>query len=79
MVISWKLYTNGQWMKVYMLTIYIIYGECDDIMLNHHLLLDVAYNFIYVTNEILIVHVGSNLFLVANFNCKLKLFFSDLI
>jgi hypothetical protein len=37
--------------------------------------LDVAWNFTYVTYKILVVHVGSNLFLVANYNCKLKLFF----
>jgi hypothetical protein len=62
-------------MKVYMLTIYIIHGECDDITLSHHLWLDVACNFTYVTNKILVVHVGSNLVLVANYNYKLKLFF----
>jgi hypothetical protein len=55
MVSSYKLYMNGQWMKVYMLSIYIIHVECDDIMLSHHLWLDVAYNFIYVTNGILVV------------------------
>ncbi len=37
MVNSYKLYMNGQHMKVYMLTIYIIHVECDDIMLSHHL------------------------------------------
>jgi hypothetical protein len=46
----------------YMLTIYIIHVECDDIMLNHHLQLNVACDFIYVTNGILVVHVGCNLF-----------------
>jgi hypothetical protein len=44
MVNSYKLYMNGQHMKVYMLTIYIIHVECDDIMLSHHLRLDVACN-----------------------------------
>jgi hypothetical protein len=58
-----------------MLTIYIIREECDDIMLSHHSWLDVACNFIYVTNKILVVHVGSDLFLVANNNYKLRLFF----
>jgi hypothetical protein len=57
-----------------MLTIYIIHGECDDIMLSHHLQLDVECNFSYVTNNIFVVHVGSNLFLVTNYNHKLKLF-----
>jgi len=42
-------------MKVYMLIVYIIHVECDDIMLNHHLWLHVACNFTYATNEILIV------------------------
>jgi hypothetical protein len=36
-----------------MLTIYIIDVECHDIMLSHHLQLDVACNFTYATNEIL--------------------------
>jgi hypothetical protein len=66
---------NGQWMKMYMLTMYIIRMQCDDIMVNHHLRLNVACNFIYATNEILVAHVGCNLFLVVNYNCKLKLFF----
>jgi hypothetical protein len=75
MVSSCKLYMNGQWMKVYMLTIYIIHVECDDIMLSHHLRLNVAYNFIYATNEILVVYVDCNLCFVANYNRKLRLFF----
>jgi len=75
MVSSCKLYMNGQWMKVYMLTIYTIHVECDEIMLNHHLQLDVACDFTYATNGILVVHIGCNLFLVASYNHKLKLFF----
>jgi hypothetical protein len=62
MVSSCKLYTNGQWMKVYMLTIYIIHVECDDIMLSHHLQLYVACDFTYVSNRILVVHVICSLF-----------------
>jgi len=53
-------------MKVYMLSIYIIHMECDDIMLNHHLRLDVACDFTYAINENLVVHVGCNLFLITN-------------
>jgi hypothetical protein len=53
---------NGQQMKVYMLIVYIIHMKCDDIMLSHHLQLDVACNFTYATNGILVVHVGCNLF-----------------
>ncbi len=75
MVSSCKLYMNGQQMKVYMLTVYIIHVECDDIMLNHHLLVDVAYNLTYATNGILVVRVGCNLILIANYTCKLRLFF----
>jgi hypothetical protein len=75
MVSSCKLYMKGQWMKVYMLTVYIIHVECDDIMLNHHLWLDVACNLTYATNGILVVHVGYNLILTANYSPKLKLFF----
>jgi hypothetical protein len=62
-------------MKVYMLTIYIIHVECDDIMLSYHLRLDVVCNFTYATNGILIVHVSCNLFWVANYSYKLKFFF----
>ncbi len=40
-----------------------------------HLHLDVACDFIYATNEILIIHVGCNLFLVVNYSRKLKFFF----
>jgi len=58
-----------------MLTIYIIHVECNDIMLSHHLQLDVACNFTYATNGILVVHVACNLFLIANYNTKLRLFF----
>jgi hypothetical protein len=75
MVSSCKLYTNDKKTKVYMLTIYIIHVECNDIMLNHHLQLDVACNFTYATNGILVVHVGCNLFLIANYNPKSRLFF----
>jgi hypothetical protein len=66
MMSSYKLYTNARQMKVYMLTIYIIHVERDDIMLSHHLELEVVCDFIYATNGILVVHVGCNLFLVAN-------------
>jgi hypothetical protein len=52
MMISCKLYIDGQWMKVDMLIVYIIHMKCDDIILNHHLQLDVACKFTYATNEI---------------------------
>jgi hypothetical protein len=72
---NYKLYMNGQLMKVYMLIVYIIHVKCDDIKLNHHLRLYIACNFIYTTNGILAIHVGYNLFLVGNCSCKLKCFF----
>jgi hypothetical protein len=74
MVSSCKLYTNGQRMKVYILTVYIIHVECDDIMLSHHLWLDVTCDFAYASNGILIVQVSYNLFLVTNFNHKIEAF-----
>jgi hypothetical protein len=70
---------NGQQMKVYMLTVYIIHVECDDIMLNHHLLVDVAYNLTCATNGILVVHFGCNLILIANYSRKLRLSSNDYI
>jgi hypothetical protein len=48
--------------------------ECDDIMPSHDLWLDVACDFTYATNEILVVHVGCNLILVANYNKKIETF-----
>jgi hypothetical protein len=62
-------------MKVYMSIIYMIHVECDDIMQNHHLWLGVACDFTFATNEILIIHVSCNLILIANYSCKLRLFF----
>jgi hypothetical protein len=32
-----KLYIDGQWMMLYILTIYIIHVKCDEITLNLHL------------------------------------------
>ncbi len=52
MVSSCKFYANGEWMKMYMLIMYIIRMQCDDIMINHHLRVNVAYDFTYATNEI---------------------------
>jgi hypothetical protein len=62
-------------MKVYVLTVYMIVVDCDDIMLGHHLQLDVACDFIYAINEIFVVHANCNFFLVTNYNYKLKLLF----
>jgi len=47
---------DGQiWVRVYILTIHITHVECDDIMLNHHLRLDVACDLTYAINKNLIV------------------------
>jgi hypothetical protein len=61
MVISCKFYMVGQWIKVYMLTKYMIYVECDDIILSHHLQPNVECNFIDTTNGIWVVHVSCKL------------------
>jgi hypothetical protein len=50
MVASSKLYMDDQWIKVYILTLYIIHVKCGDIMLNHRLWLDVPCNFTYAIN-----------------------------
>jgi len=71
MVTNCEFYMDGQQMKVYMLTVYIIHVECDNIRLSHHMWLYVACDFIYVANKILVVHVVCNLFLVANYSHKL--------
>jgi hypothetical protein len=47
---SSKPYMDSQWMRVYILIVYIIHVKCDDIMLNHHLLLDFTCDFSYATN-----------------------------
>jgi hypothetical protein len=61
-----KCYTSGQRMNMYMLTIYIIHGSFGDVMLCYDLRLNVACNFTYATNTILIVNVDYNYFIVAN-------------
>jgi len=45
MGISCKLHMNGQRMRLYMLTIYIIHVQCADIMMSYHLWLEVECNF----------------------------------
>jgi hypothetical protein len=73
--IGYKLHINDQWMKPYMLTIYIIHVECVNVMANHHLWLDVGCDFIYAINEILIIYVDCNLFIITNYSHKLTPFF----
>jgi hypothetical protein len=58
-------------MKMYMLIVYVIHLERDDIMLSHHLELDVMCDFTCATNGILVVHVGCKLI----FSCKLNFVF----
>ncbi len=55
---------------MYMLTVYIIYVEYFNIMVNHHLRLNVGCDFTYATNRFLVVNVHCNLFIVANYNRK---------
>jgi hypothetical protein len=49
-----------------MLAVYIIHGPFGDVIMNHDLQLDVKFNFIYETKEILVVNVGYNCFIIAN-------------
>ncbi len=71
MGISYNLHTNNQHIKPYMLTIYIIHVKCANIMVNHHLQLNVECNFTYVINGFLVTSVDCNLFIVTNYSCKL--------
>jgi hypothetical protein len=68
---SYQSYTDGHRMNIYALTIYIIHGPFDDIMLNHNLWLDVGCDFIDGTKAILVVNVDCNYFIIANWNYKL--------
>jgi len=51
MGISYNLHTNNQHFKLYMLTIYFIHVKCANIMVNHHLQLNIEYNFTYAIND----------------------------
>ncbi len=62
MMISCKLHTNVQWMRLYMLTIYIIHIESANIMVSHHLLLNIQCDFIYATIGVLVACANYNLF-----------------
>jgi len=72
---SCKCYMDCQIMNMYMLTIYIIQNPFGDVMLSHDLWLDVGCSFIYATNAILVIHVGCNCFIIANWNHNLTFFF----
>jgi hypothetical protein len=61
-------------MNMYMLTIYIIHGPFDNIMLSHDLQLNVGCNFTYAIKAILIVNIGCNCFIVTNWSYKLTFF-----
>jgi hypothetical protein len=47
----------NEW-RFYKLTVYTIHVEYDDVMFYCHLWLNVGCDFIYATNEILVVNVG---------------------
>jgi hypothetical protein len=51
---------------MYMLTVYIIHGPFDDVIMNHDLQLNVGSNFIYETKAILVVNVDYNCFIITN-------------
>jgi hypothetical protein len=70
-----KLHMDNQWMKTYMLNLYIIHVKCV-IVLNHHLQLDMhVISLIYVTTRFLVIDFHCNLFMIENYNCKLTIFF----
>lgn len=69
--INCKLHLSGQWIRLYMLTIYIIHVECVDITMNHHLQLNVACNFMYSTNGFLIKCIDYKKIIIINYNYKL--------
>jgi hypothetical protein len=70
-----KLYIDNQWMKMYMLHVYIIHMKYVHIMSNHHLWLNVRCDFTYATNKLLVTKFHYNLFILANYNHKLALLF----
>ncbi len=70
-MISYKLHTNIQWIKLYMMTIYIIHMEYANIMESHHLLLNIECDFTYATTGVLITYANYNLF----YSHKLTLLF----
>ncbi len=44
-----KLHMDNQWMRTYVLNIYIIHVKCV-IVVNHHLQLEIACDFTYISN-----------------------------
>jgi hypothetical protein len=63
-----KYYMDGQRTNMYMLTIYIIHGSFDDIMLSYDLWIDVGCNFSYATKVIFFLLSGG----VKNKGANLK-------
>lgn len=66
MGINCKLSTNDQQIKMYILIVYIIHVKYVDIIMSHHLELNIECDFIYVINEFLITYVDCNLFVIVN-------------
>jgi hypothetical protein len=58
-MINYKLHMNGQHMNLYILIIYIIHMKCVNIIMNHHLQLDVGCNF---TDAFLITNVNYDIY-----------------
>jgi hypothetical protein len=50
MGIGCKLHMDNQWMRAYALNIYVIHVKCVNIMVNHHLQLDIEHDFTYICN-----------------------------
>jgi hypothetical protein len=75
--LSYKSYTNGQRMNMYMLIVHIIHGPFGDIMLTHDLQLNIGYNFIYVTKAILVINVACKYFILTNRSLQIDIFLRD--
>jgi hypothetical protein len=73
--INYKLHTNSQGIKTYVLIIYIIHVRYVDIVMNYYLRLDVGCDFIYAINKFLVIYVYCNLFIDAIYSHKLALFY----
>jgi hypothetical protein len=44
------LHMDNQWMKTYVLNTYVIHVKCVDIMVIHHLQLNIDYDITYIYN-----------------------------
>jgi hypothetical protein len=65
-----------KWLNDEHVYIYHIYRPwSSEVMPSYDMWLDVGCNFIYATKAILVINVGCNCFIVANWSYKLAFFF----